>query len=404
LSADGRGRVNDALRIDGERFRAFVEHSPDALMLLDEAGRIVYATPSVSRHCGWAAEDLIGRSALDFLHPDDLVTLRAQPAGSFSSGAVRVPADLRVRQPDGGYRTLEGVAIDSLDDPAVRGIVVNVRDVTGRRLFEEQLGQAQKMEAVGRLAGGIAHDFNNLLTTILGYCNLLLEDVPAVTGMRSDLEEIRKAGDRAAVLTRQLLSFSRRQMLRPQPIELSACITRMDERLRELLGRRIDLVMTLAPRLPMVDVDPAAIEEILVNLALHARTALPNGGRLTIETAGLGRDGDVADRRVTPPAAGSGRVMIAVSDNGDGMDEATRSRIFEPLFTTRGKGTGLGLATVHSLVQQIGGSIEVESEPGHGTRFRISLPSLDPGASGATVPGSASPGAGSLPEENGSPG
>jgi two-component system cell cycle sensor histidine kinase/response regulator CckA len=326
---------------------------------------------------------LIGRPALDFLHPDDLAALRAQPADGFSSGAVAIPAELRVRQPDGAYRTMEGAAVNRLDDPAVRGIVVNARDVTSRRLLEEQLGQARKMEAVGRLAGGIAHDFNNLLTAILGYCNLLLEGVPAVTGMRSDLEEIRKAGDRAAALTRQLLSFSRRQILRPQPIQLSALIARLDERLRDLLGSRIDLVMTLSPQLPMVNVDPAAIEDILVNLALNARSALPNGGRLVIETINLEREG--ADQRVDPAPVGGACVMIAVSDNGDGMDEATRSRLFEPLFTTRGQGTGLGLATVHSLVQQIGGSIQVESEPGHGTAFRIVLPPRDTAASGRLV-------------------
>jgi two-component system cell cycle sensor histidine kinase/response regulator CckA len=385
----GNRRPDEARHRSEGRFRALVENSADVLMLLDGDGRITYATPSAEHHFGWAAGDLIGQPAIDFLHPEDLALFTTRVADGLGGDGGPVSADLRIRHQDGSYRTTEVVAANRLDEPALASIVVNARDVTDRRRIDEQLRQGQKIDAAGRLAGGIAHDFNNLLTAILGYCNLLLENLAVNTEMRSDLEEIRKAGERAAALTRQLLSFSRRQVLRPQPIELSVFIAQLHERLRDLLGRRIDLVMTLTPELPMVVVDPGAIEEILVNLALHAREALPDGGRLTVETISVARDATA--HGLSPAMMAAGDVMIAVSDNGQGMNEATRSRLFEPFFSTdsRRQGTGLGLATVYGLVQQIGGSIQVSSEPGHGTVFRISLTSLDATARGPSNPDAA---------------
>ncbi|MQA28494.1 MAG: response regulator [Luteitalea sp.] len=371
-----RRRVEDTLRASEARFRTLVEKSSDLLVLVDAAGRITYASPSAERDVGWARGTLVGKRALDLLHPDDLAVLSSRFAQGLSAGESR-PMEMRVRRQDGTYRTIEGVVADHLRDPDVAAFVINARDVTVRQALEEQIRQVQKMEAVGRLAGGIAHDFNNLLTAILGYCNLLLEDLPAESGMRSDLEEIHSAGDRAAALTRQLLAFSRRQMLQPQPIELSSLVEGMDGTLRRLLGDGIGLVMALEPDLPVINADPASIEEILINLAVNACDAMLEGGRLTVETTSAELDGAYLRKH---PAVIPGRyVMLAVSDTGEGMDALTRARVFEPFFTTKGqgKGTGLGLATVYGLVKQSGGYIWVYSEPGHGTVFKVYLPPLD---------------------------
>jgi two-component system cell cycle sensor histidine kinase/response regulator CckA len=381
-----RRRAEEALRASEERFRALVENSSDVLVMIDAAGRVTYTTPSADRHFGWERGDLIGQRAIDFLHADDIAMLTPRVADSLRTPGEPVSAELRVRHADGTYRTIEGMAVNRLHEPAVAGIVVNARDVTERRLLEEQLRQVQKMEAVGRLAGGIAHDFNNLLTAILGYCNLLLEDLPPDNVMRSDLEEIRKAGDRAAALTRQLLAFSRRQMLQPQTIELSALVAELDKMLRRLLGEDIDLVMALAANLPAIKADPASIEQILINLAVNARDAMPAGGRLTIETTSVELHG--AYLGVHPAVIAGRYVMLAVSDTGEGMDAATRARVFEPFFTTKGqgKGTGLGLATVYGLVKQSGGYIWVYSEPGHGTVFKVYLPPIEIAAGRETDP------------------
>jgi nitrogen-specific signal transduction histidine kinase len=269
---------------------------------------------------------------------------------------------------------LEGVGVNRLGDPAVRAIVVNARDISDRRRLEEQLWHAQKMEAVGQLAGGIAHDFNNLLTAILGYCNLVLDDVPNEDPLRVDLEEIRTAGERAASLTRQLLAFSRRQMLQPQVVDLNALVASMQKLLRRLVSEEIEVVTALAHDVPAVRADPTSLEQVLVNLAVNARDAMPNGGRLTIETSPAHLDAAFAASHV--PMAPGHYVRLTVADTGVGMDEATRGRIFEPFFTTKeqGKGVGLGLATVYGIVKQNGGYIWVDSERGRGAVFTIYLP------------------------------
>jgi len=230
------------------------------------------------------------------------------------------------------------------------------------------------MEAVGQLAGGVAHDFNNLLTAILGYCNLMLDDVKQDDPLRHDLEEIRSAGERAASVTRQLLAFSRRQILQPQVVSINLLIRQLEKLLRGLISPQVELVTMLAQDLAPVKIDPASIEQILVNLAVNARDAMPGGGRLTIETSNVNLDDAAAAVRGPMPA---GRyVMLWVGDTGDGMDAATRARVFEPYFATREPGIaiGLGLATVYSIVKQSGGYIWADSEPGDGTIFKIYLP------------------------------
>jgi PAS domain S-box-containing protein len=372
-----RRQAEEALRASELRFRALVENSSDGLLLIDREGRVTYTTPSSERHLGWKPEQMIGRSVFDFLDPEDRETVGVRMAEALRQPGRVVTAEGRIRHADGSWRIMEGLAVNRLTDRSVRAIVLNVRDLTERRKLEEQLRQSQKMEAVGQLAGGIAHDFNNLLTAILGYCRLILDDMPLDNPLRTDLEEIRLAGERAAALTRQLLAFSRRQMLQPQIVDINAIVHDLEKLLRRLITADVELVTALAPALPPVRVDPASIEQVLMNLVVNARDAMPSGGRLLIETASVDLD-DAYAAGHAGVAAGP-YVVLAVSDTGNGMDEVTRARIFEPFFTTKeqGRGTGLGLATVYGLVKQSGGHIWVYSEPGHGTVFKIYLPQAE---------------------------
>jgi two-component system cell cycle sensor histidine kinase/response regulator CckA len=373
-----RWHAEAALRASEERFRALVDNSSDALLLVDGDARITYLSPSSERHLGWTAQQMVQRSIFDFLHPDDRELVEVRMAETLRKPGTRIVEAVRFHHGDGSWRIMEGVAVNRLADPAVAGIVINARDITERRRLEEQLRHAQKMEAIGQLAGGVAHDFNNLLTAILGYCHLMLDEMPEDDPLRDDLLEIEGAGNRAAALTRQLLAFSRRQMLQPQLVDVNALVKQLEKLLRRLINEDVELVTALAPDLHRVTVDPASVEQILVNLALNARDAMPIGGRLTIETANVELDDTYA---VTHVAMQPGPyVMLAVSDTGHGMDASTRARVFEPFFTTKeqGRGSGLGLATVYGIVKQSGGYIWVYSEPGHGTVFKAYLPPTAP--------------------------
>src|SRR5581483_1957762 len=244
--------------------------------------------------------------------------------------------------------------------------------ITERRQLEEQLRQSQKMEAIGRLAGGVAHDFNNLLTIISGYGRMVLDDLGTRHKLRPRVEEVLNAADRAAILTSQLLAFSRRQVVQPKIIALNHVISNLEKMLRRVIGEYIELRTVLRPDVGKVKADAGQLEQVIMNLSVNARDAMPEGGTLTIETAG------VTWRKESDPAEQTARpyVRLSVRDNGMGMDQHTRTRLFEPFFTTkdRGKGTGLGLSTVYGIVKQHNGEIRVESEPGTGTTFNIYLP------------------------------
>ncbi len=366
-------RAEKAQRESEERFQAIIEKSFDCINLVAADGTILYTSPSSVVISGHTPEETIGRNTFDLLHPDDVPQVREQ-----FERLIRNPGSCetfvhRGRHKDGSWRWLEARGTNLLHEPSVRALVINFRDITEQRLAQEQLRQAQKMEAIGRLAGGVAHDFNNLLCIINGYSDILLQRA-AEDSTREMLVEIKKAGELSASLTRQLLAFSRRQVLTPKLLDLNAVIRNIEKMLRRVIGEDVELVTNLSAGLGIIEADPGQIEQVVMNLAVNARDAMPGGGKLTIETSNLLISTGEASAHTDVPA---GRyVVLSVQDTGCGMTAEIKARIFEPFFTTKGpgKGTGLGLATIYGIVKQSGGHIEVESEPGNGTRFRIYLP------------------------------
>jgi PAS domain S-box-containing protein len=326
------------------------------------------------------------------VHQDDRAMLAQQAERVMTTGREGA-AELRAIWPDDSVHWIDIRARPLIDESGkvVRILGVCI-DVSARKLLEEQFLHAQKMEGIGQLAGGVAHDFNNLLTAILGYAALLGDSLALDDPRRQDLDEIVKATDRATALTRQLLAFSRKQVLEPTIINLNTLIRDMSQMVSRLIGEDVHLVPVLAPDLASVRADPGQIHQVIMNLAVNARDAMPSGGRLSIETSNVDLDGAyLLDHAVARPGA---YVMLAVTDTGIGMSDQVRTRLFEPFFTTKekGRGTGLGLATVYGIVQQSGGYIWVYSEPGQGTTFKVYLPAVDaerPDASQATAPAAA---------------
>jgi PAS domain S-box-containing protein len=359
-----------------DRFRAVTESANDAIVSVDAGARIVFWNRRAQSTFGYAEADALGQPLTMLIMESDGEIRRYLDSGDDQWLGRTIELTGRRR---GGEPVPLELSLSTWKAGGTVFYTAVIRDITDRRLAqdvlrqrEEQLRQAQKMEAVGRLAGGIAHDFNNLLTAILGYTDFLIADVPAES--RADVEGIQKAGRSAAALTRQLLAFSRRQILQPEILDLNTIIANTDKLLRRLIAEDIEIQMNLAPDLPSIKADPGQIEQIVLNLAVNARDAMPDGGTLTIETmAAPAAPGDTRDTGSIGPAA-----VMVVSDSGSGMTEEVRSHIFEPFFTTKepGKGTGLGLATVYGIVQQSGGSIDVDTAPGQGTRFRIAFPGV----------------------------
>jgi signal transduction histidine kinase len=310
------------------------------------------------------------------VHPEDAATLRPQLERALANPGEVVTSTYRLRHADGSWRFLESMAVSHRHNPAIRAIVINARDVTERHLLEEELRQSQKMEAVGRLAGGIAHDFNNLLAVMLGYTTLTQSRAGDPAVVTRNLEHIRTAAERAASLTRQLLAFSRKQVLMPRVLDLDAVVGELSTMLERMIGEDVQLVTNVEGAKGRIRADRGQMEQVIVNLAVNARDAMPRGGRLDIVL----RDVVVAPSAAEPGALRPGRyARLEISDHGVGMDAETLERLFEPFFSTkeRGKGTGLGLATVYGIVKQSGGHITVKSAPGQGTTFRIWLPEVE---------------------------
>jgi PAS domain S-box-containing protein len=374
-----------ARRESESRFRALTEHSSDLVCILDPAGRLEYVSPSIERALGFPADAMLGRDAFAFLEHDDVEPMRALLANLLREPGKWAPLTYPCHHAEGGSRVLEGTARNLIDVPGVGGVVVNVADVTGRRLLEAQLRRAQKLEAIGLLAGGIAHDFNNLLTVIQGNLEFLRDPIAGDGQAAADLAEAEKATARATALVRQLLAFGRRQVRSPAVIDVNAIVVDAREMLRRALGGRATLDLDLARGLWPVRADRGQLEQVLMNLALNGRDAMrgvDGDGVLTIETENLSLSAARA-ARMGLPAAGD-YVRLTVRDDGIGMSDATLARLFEPFFTTKplGSGTGLGLAVVYGIVSQSDGAVHVESTPGLGSRFHVFLPRVDAAVEG----------------------
>ena len=395
---EARLSAEKALRESEERYRAFVaqssegiyrtEHDPpvpidrsvdDQIALSLAGGYIAECNDAMAKMYGLKeAKDLIGKRLSEMLIADDPVT-REFMSVFLSSGYRITDWDSHERDAHGQVKTFRNTMVGIVEKGFLMRTWGIQRDVTARMHLEEQLRNAQQLEAIGRLAGGVAHDFNNILSIIMGHGELLLAAVGQDAHARNGLEQIRRAADRAASLTQQLLAFSRKQVLQPKVLDLNEAVADVQKMLARVIGEDIELVASLHPSLAMVKADPGQVEQVLMNLAVNARDAMPHGGRLKMETSNIELDSDHArDLDVQ-----SGRyVMLKVADTGSGMDAPTLSHVFEPFFTTKpmGKGTGLGLSTVWGIVKQSGGSIRVESEVGRGSTFHIYLPATEGGA------------------------
>src|SRR6266699_3123568 len=352
-----RKEAEQALRDSEEQYRSLVEGVRDVIFALSPDGVIASLNPAFETITGSPRGDWLGKPFDQLVHPEDL-PLALELFGRVVRGEERPTAQFRIRTSRSDYRLAEFSATAQLRDERLIGILGIGRDVTERVQLEQQLLQAQKMEAVGRLAGGIAHDFNNILTAITGYADLLLEDLAPKDPRRQDAEEIHKAADRAAGLTRQLLAFSRQQVLQPRVLDLNALVSELEKMLRRLLGEDVKLATVLAPALGRVRADAGQLEQVIMNLAVNARDAMPTGGKLTIETADVEFDGGYAAEHY--PAPPGKYAMLAVSD------------------------TGIGMATVYGIVKQSGGFIWVYSERGVGTTFKMYLPRVDAAAEPAS--------------------
>ena len=378
--------VAEDLRRSEEQYRQLVELAPLAIFI-QTGGKFAFVNSAMVTLLGAPdAEKVLGLPVLERVHPDvRAMVLSRMEELRREKKSVPLIEERWIRL-DGSTVDVE-VAASPCTYEGREGAQVVMRDVTERRSLEGQLRQSQKMEAIGRLAGGVAHDFNNILTAISGYSEILQTRLEQDPSLGAYATEIIRAAERASSLTRQLLAFSRKEMMDPRVMELNAVVSDMDRMLRRLIGEDIELVTLLHPRLSRVRADPGQVEQVLMNLALNARDAMPRGGRLVIETRNIGLyEGNAIG---LPEAGPGGWVELSVADTGIGMDRETQSRLFEPFFTTKevGKGTGLGLSTVYGIVRRSGGQVTVWSEPGRGATFRVYLPAVDDPAERPAEPG-----------------
>jgi len=367
-------RVRRKIAEREELFKLIGENAADMIAVVNVDGTRVYNSPSYQRLLGYSPEELRATSAFEQIHPDDRSKVVEAAEEAKRSGRGR-RVEYRIRHKDGNWITLESTASVVRDSSGqIKKLVIVNRDITERKQLEEQLRLSQKIEAIGRLSGGIAHDFNNLLGVIIGYTEALQKRMPLDAPFREAIDEIQRAGKRAASLTQQLLAFSRKQVLEPRILDLNAIVGDVEKMLGRLIGEHIDLTLVLSKAIGMVKADRTQIEQVMLNLAVNARDAMPQGGKLTIETANVELD-EASARRPRYLLPGS-YVLLKVTDTGCGMNPDVQAHIFEPFFTTKekGKGTGLGLATVYGVIKQSGGYVLVESELGKGTTFEVYLP------------------------------
>lgn len=377
-----RQRAEDLLRASEGRFRIFFEQSPDAIFVEDESGNILDVNPAGCRLHGASYADLVGKNVLDLV-PSGIRDDVSRDFPKWFSGELKYY--------EGLSQTMDGRAVpveirsNHINYLGSDAIMLHVRDVSLRRQTEqalrkseEQLRQAQKMEALGRLAGGVAHDFNNLLTSILGFGHLVLEDLGPNDRMRADVEEILRAGERATDLTRRLLAFGRKQVVHLHAVDINSVVSDVERLLRRTLGEDVELVTQLGENMGSIQADAGQLAQVIMNLAVNARDAMPRGGTLLISTGRATPNGN--GHHPSPPIVPPGEyVALTIRDTGCGMTPDVREHIFEPFFTTKDQeqGTGLGLSTVYGIVQQCQGFIETDTTPGEGTEFRVFFPRLD---------------------------
>jgi two-component system cell cycle sensor histidine kinase/response regulator CckA len=367
-AADLRMRSSEA------RHRSLIENLPDVIWTADANGRAVYVSPRIEQVFGFTPEDVYEQGEalwLGRIHPDHVQGVWNAYRGLFAEPRRLFDVVYLYQHKDGRWVWIHDRALTTWEQDGVAYTDGTLSDITAMKSLSEQLRQSQKMEAVGRLAAGIAHDFNNLLTAILGYSELVLDDIDGGTPSRRHVSEIQKAAERAAELTRELLAFSRKQILQLSVLDLPALVAEMSGTLQRVLGDGIDLRVTNPGWTARVRADKSRLEQVILNLVVNAKDAMPQGGQMSVSFRRIDASGE------RPPELEPGaHLLMSVSDTGAGMDETTRARVFEPFFTTKeiGKGTGLGLAAAYGVINQCGGHITVWSAPGQGTRFDVYLP------------------------------
>jgi PAS domain S-box-containing protein len=374
-----RRRTKEELQASTERLQAVLNAAVDGIVLIDPSGIIRSVNPSIQKMFGYAPEDLVGRNVKMLMPEPWREEHDGYLARYLATGEARIIGigrEVAGRRRDGSTFPVD-LAVSEVRHGGEMFFLGTLRDISERVRLEAEIRQAQKMEAIGRLAGGVAHDFNTLLGTIRGYSEMLLSALPSEDTLRRHVEQIHRAAMRGAQLTRQLLVFSRRQEIQAQAVDLRRLLADLDVMLERLIGEDIELIREIAPQLGQVWGDPGELHQVILNLVVNAGDAMPSGGSLTLSLRNLDADEEIAiEGGRLPPGP---YVLLQVEDVGMGMDEETRRRIFEPFFTTKGpgKGTGLGLSTVHAIVRRSKGGIAVESQPGQGSTFRIYLPRAD---------------------------
>lgn len=379
-----RKSAEEALRRSERDLRSLIENAPYGIFRADMEGRFLDVNPALVKMLGYSLPaELLATDPQRDVFLDPVQARQLKELGESQRSFEGLEFEWKRRDGSSVVVRLSGRPVVNREGNVV-SFEVMAENVTERRALEEQLRHAQKMEAIGRLAGGVAHDFNNLLMVIIGYTELLRENLPKDGDQRGYADAVWNAGKKATLLTSQLLAFSRKQVISPRVLDLNAVLQEVDRMLPRLIGEDVQLSIVQGANLATVKADPGQMEQVIMNLCVNARDAMPRGGKLTIETDTVKIDTDTA-RRIGASSPGT-FVMLSVTDNGAGMDAQTQSRIFEPFFTTKekGKGTGLGLATVYGIVKQSGGYITVESELGRGSRFDVYLPAIERSADSKT--------------------